>query len=1246
MSGDFTRNTFRPERAYSAVRMQQGRLFTDADWNEEGDIGRRALRRTAGAVIGSSGFPEDNPGFAIMATGANKSPVVLGGEAFVDGIAVDCPKAARLSLKRLSGANAATQWQVDKGTRVAIGDHLVLVGSPLDPGARVSELLPDVDGKQVVRCAAALSVVNTIEVLRHYSIESQPFLPGAQAPTTAGDYLFYLDVWERPIGVIEDPLLRDVAFGGPDTAGRDQIVWQVKSAKLSDLVAVGALAMPASCKSFGPGWTPHGTNVAPGAMAARAEAASAADNPCVLPSTGGYRSLENRLYRVEVHNGGTAPGNNVRIKWSRENAIHRTGYGAIVDKAILIDSIGRDSDSMLKPEDWVEIIDETRLLAGRPGFFARIDDVNGNRVSLAELLDPDSLAPLLDNGEPDIAKLPTRGQLRRWEGGKPQTIAANSWIPLELGVEVFFAVGRYATQDHWLIPARSISANIEWPRDPVAGAPALVPAMGIQHHYCALALGTLAAGAWALTDCRSLFAPLTRQKGFHYLGGDGQEAMPDPLNPATRIQLDGDLLAGYIRGRTPVQGANIRFTVTIGDGRLPNGTKVQVVPTGPNGVAAIKWSVDATTQTQQVLAELLDAGGQPSHLPIVYTANLSRAAETSFDPANVPILAGENTVQGAIEKLAGIQQIGCATRVIVEGSDWVAVLNELKAGENASICFQRGTYETEETVVLKALGHVTLSGSGGGTRIVGKRRECAIHFLECASVTVHDIDISTPDGTGAIENFTRRQGSLTITGCGSVDVCDTSLSCGAGVAAERTCLTVRGREHDPKEPNVPTPSVRILRNRLTAGYSQDGILVTDCLNAVVEENEFAISARPASLPAPKLFETKEWRARLVAMLVKNPASEGLSSRGDVKEIRYGDFTASFESSVPQGEWNNLVAAHPPTAQEQKNAAGHQAYAERIIGLAMGDQDMPPAHKKKMAALVKQSGKPAVDALHQSLKRGLLVDSEVKVERFDEKMSRKGGVVIASGNFRIVFNSPVTQADWNKAMPLMQPKTTVTKGSDLIAHVEDIARRIIVDATFRGKLGSAKAWYDKFVQDLPAFGRQAITFGGKWLGEIAVLRNRVEGFIEGVHIAPSEMREKQSGQAPKDSARNVAVDGNSFFLRLPAQDAYAPFGLFVGNVDTVRIQRNRLDWATPKVGGDPKFKHGIRVWGYIGNFLLIAENRVSVAKIGIKIQPVDPPGDELWNKMMWLAADNLIDDVPPSEAIKGPQWLERRNNRPI
>ena len=43
-----------------------------------------------------------------------------------------------------------------------------------------------------------------------------------------GDYAAYLDVWERHVTYIEDDRIREVALGGPDTATRAKVVWQVK----------------------------------------------------------------------------------------------------------------------------------------------------------------------------------------------------------------------------------------------------------------------------------------------------------------------------------------------------------------------------------------------------------------------------------------------------------------------------------------------------------------------------------------------------------------------------------------------------------------------------------------------------------------------------------------------------------------------------------------------------------------------------------------------------------------------------------------------------------------------------------------------------------------------------------------------------------------------------------------------------------------------------------------------------------
>ena len=44
MKGDFSRDTFDPDRHFSRVLMQQGRVQLDADWNEQAAIMQHALR--------------------------------------------------------------------------------------------------------------------------------------------------------------------------------------------------------------------------------------------------------------------------------------------------------------------------------------------------------------------------------------------------------------------------------------------------------------------------------------------------------------------------------------------------------------------------------------------------------------------------------------------------------------------------------------------------------------------------------------------------------------------------------------------------------------------------------------------------------------------------------------------------------------------------------------------------------------------------------------------------------------------------------------------------------------------------------------------------------------------------------------------------------------------------------------------------------------------------------------------------
>ena len=67
MKADLSRDTFDRARHYSAVRLQQGRIVTDADWNEQTDITRYRAERQARDTIGACGAPLEGAGYGLVA---------------------------------------------------------------------------------------------------------------------------------------------------------------------------------------------------------------------------------------------------------------------------------------------------------------------------------------------------------------------------------------------------------------------------------------------------------------------------------------------------------------------------------------------------------------------------------------------------------------------------------------------------------------------------------------------------------------------------------------------------------------------------------------------------------------------------------------------------------------------------------------------------------------------------------------------------------------------------------------------------------------------------------------------------------------------------------------------------------------------------------------------------------------------------------------------------------------------------
>ena len=170
--------------------------------------------------------------------------------------------------------------------------------------------------------------------------DEQPYFPNAAtvapAPTEGGPYLVYLDVWQREVTYLQVPDLIEKAVG-VDTTTRLQTVWQVR-------VLAEHRPRTSTCATPDdqvPGWSDI-IRPSDGRLSTDAVGVVTPDDPCVIPPSGGYRGLENRLYRVEIHDGGEA--GTATFKWSRDNASIATSVTAItaLDK-LTVARVGRDN---------------------------------------------------------------------------------------------------------------------------------------------------------------------------------------------------------------------------------------------------------------------------------------------------------------------------------------------------------------------------------------------------------------------------------------------------------------------------------------------------------------------------------------------------------------------------------------------------------------------------------------------------------------------------------------------------------------------------------------------------------------------------------------------------------------------------------------------------------------------------------------------------------------------------------------
>jgi len=526
MAGDFSRSTFDPTRHYSGVLMQQGRVLLDAEWNEQLDIQQQRTTTETRHVIGLCGTPEREDGFLIQQTPHGSDLIISPGHYYVDGLlctlegSVINPTLPQgenqklvLPYLYLDGYNLEEQQWVELR---AANSSTPLYAKITNVDTASLTLTVDTD-------LSSYRNKGPLLLRRSTTFTTQPSYPGPKSATSSppqspsgedlsilsdGTYLVYLVAWDREVNALEDPRIREVALGGPDTTERRQTVWQVR------LLPAGAMTSPpqmrhsspplhsACCSDFS-AWKEH---IAPptGTMNARSVPPSGNQGLCALPPTAGYQRLDNQLYRIEVFQGSSSRAGS-KFVWSRDNATLQTTIVKIDNADLYLTSLGKDDYFSFGSGQWVEIVSPESELGDGQRFLAKITsppDTSGPNPRISLSHQPPAYS--------DVSKL----RLVRWDMTDSVTDQGISmkagWVDIEAGVQVQFAEGTYRTGDYWLIPARTATGDLEWPPFEVPNShPVPQPPLGIRRHYCCLATLDVSGGAWNLQDCRKTFPPLT-----------------------------------------------------------------------------------------------------------------------------------------------------------------------------------------------------------------------------------------------------------------------------------------------------------------------------------------------------------------------------------------------------------------------------------------------------------------------------------------------------------------------------------------------------------------------------------------------------------------------------------------------------------------------------------------------------------------------------------------------------------------
>lgn len=439
MKGDFTRSSYDAKKRYTSVRMQQGRVQLDSDWNEYADIIDHRIEAPLSDLLGGFAAPADSAavesGFAITLEPPKEGDKALpfdltigAGHCYVDGILCENDTPCKYSSQPHSDF----------------------------PGVS---------------------------------------LTGAASSTLPQRYIVYLDVWQQLLTYLEDPDIREVALDGADTAARTKTEWQVKLHPQPGTV-------PATPGSNGKGpdsdfeqaWQEFvsGRSGRHGKLTAQQKANTRVEENQLCRVE--VHSIEDHGFACKM----SCENGSVAYRFDAQEGQRDQSFGQAGETFAVKLEETDSSRVYLGPSDWVELEfgDVLNGATGSPLFQVQdVGDGDGEGVVVILCGQWPAMPAIAKGGI--VRRWDQKASNSQADGlihvQLPQDCEQSTQYDLGNGLLVSFSTkDTYQVNDYWLIPVRtqvgSGKSGITWLKDQ--------PPHGVEHHYAPLGLVCREADKW------------------------------------------------------------------------------------------------------------------------------------------------------------------------------------------------------------------------------------------------------------------------------------------------------------------------------------------------------------------------------------------------------------------------------------------------------------------------------------------------------------------------------------------------------------------------------------------------------------------------------------------------------------------------------------------------------------------------------------------------------------------------------